>query len=196
MRWWRNIRQNCWRHWPTKARKQLLCYDRPKPHFKPNRLTMKPSKSLLLFVAFVSLALLGAALYLQYGKHMQPCPLCIIQRYAFAALALLCILFAILPQAATRFGAGLATLAALAGAGTAGWHLWVVAHPGTSCGIDPMETALNHIPTARLMPFLFNADGFCTTPYAPIFGLSIPAWSLIWFLVLALMLGRAAFARR
>ncbi|HWZ47593.1 MAG TPA: disulfide bond formation protein B [Herbaspirillum sp.] len=157
---------------------------------------MKPSKSLLLFVAFVSLALLGAALYLQYGKHMQPCPLCIIQRYAFAALALLCILFAILPQAATRFGAGLATLAALAGAGTAIWHLWVVAHPGTSCGIDPMETALNHIPTARLMPFLFNADGFCTTPYAPIFGLSIPAWSLIWFLVLALMLGRAAFARR
>jgi disulfide bond formation protein DsbB len=157
---------------------------------------MKPSKSLLLFVAFISLALLGAALYLQYGKHMQPCPLCIIQRYAFAALALLCILFAILPQAAARFGAGLATLAALAGAGTAAWHLWVVAHPGTSCGIDPMETALNHIPTARLMPFLFNADGFCTTPYAPIFGLSIPAWSLIWFLVLALMLGRAAFARR
>jgi disulfide bond formation protein DsbB len=157
---------------------------------------MKPSKSLLLFVAFISLALLGAALYLQYGKHMQPCPLCIIQRYAFSALALICILFAILPQAAARFGASLATLAALVGAGTASWHLWVVAHPGTSCGIDPMETALNHIPTARLMPFLFNADGFCTTPYAPIFGLSIPAWSLIWFLALAFMLGRAAFARR
>src|ERR1700704_623834 len=106
---------------------------------------MKSSKSLLLFVAFISLALLGPALYLQYGKHMQPCPLCIIQRYAFAAIALICIVFAFLPNAALRFGATLATLVALAGAATASWHLWVVAHPGTSCGIDPLETTLNNI---------------------------------------------------
>jgi disulfide bond formation protein DsbB len=152
---------------------------------------MKLSKSLLLFTALICIALLGAALYLQYVEHMQPCPLCIIQRYAFAAIALICIVFALLPAAAMRFGAGLATLVALGGAGTASWHLWVMAHPGTSCGIDPLETALNHIPTANLMPFLFNADGMCTTPYAPIFGLSIPQWSLIWFLLLLLNLGRA-----
>ena len=157
---------------------------------------MKISKTLLLIVAVISIALLGAALYLQYVEHMQPCPLCIIQRYAFAAIALICIVFALLPGAALRFGAGLATLAALAGAGTAGWHLWVKAHPGTSCGIDPLETALNTIPTAKLMPFLFNADGLCATPYAPILGLSIPQWSLIWFLILAFTLGRAAFKRR
>jgi disulfide bond formation protein DsbB len=76
------------------------------------------------------------------------------------------------------------------------WHLWVKAHPGTSCGIDPLETALNTIPTAKLMPFLFNADGLCATPYAPILGLSIPQWSLLWFLVLTLTLGRAALKRR
>jgi disulfide bond formation protein DsbB len=126
---------------------------------------------------------------------MQPCPLCIIQRYAFAILVLLCLAFALLPQAAARVGAALATLVALAGAGTACWHLWVVAHPGTACGIDPMETALNKIGAAKLMPFLFNADGFCSTPYAPVFGLSIPQWSLLWFLLLALMLGRVAFKR-
>src|SRR5450830_1934064 len=118
---------------------------------------MKLSKSLLLFAALVCIALLAAALYLQYEKNMQPCPLCIIQRYAFAATALICIIFAFLPATAMRLGGALATLAALAGAGTASWHLYVVAHPGTSCGIDPMETALNTIPTAKLMPFLFNA---------------------------------------
>ena len=156
---------------------------------------MKLSKSLLLFAALVCIALLAAALYLQYEKNMQPCPLCIIQRYAFAATALICIIFAFLPATAMRLGGALATLAALAGAGTASWHLYVVAHPGTSCGIDPMETALNTIPTAKLMPFLFNADGMCSTPYAPIFGLSIPQWSLIWFLLLALNLGRATLKR-
>jgi disulfide bond formation protein DsbB len=157
---------------------------------------MKLSKSLLLFAAFISIALLGAALYLQYVEHMQPCPLCIIQRYAFAAIAVICIVFALLPAAAIRFGATLASLAALAGAGTASWHLWVMAHPGTSCGIDPLETTLNHIPTARLLPFLFNADGLCATPYPPVLGLSIPQWSLIWFLLLLLNLGRSALKRR
>jgi disulfide bond formation protein DsbB len=165
-------------------------------HFQPESPTMKSSKSLLLSVALICIALLGAALYLQYVKHMQPCPLCIIQRYAFAAIALLCILFSLLPQAAARVGATLSALVALAGAGTAGWHIWVVAHPGASCGIDPLETALNHIPTANLLPFLFNADGLCATPYAPILGLSIPQWSLIWFLILALTLSRTALKRR
>ncbi|RXZ33884.1 disulfide bond formation protein B [Oxalobacteraceae bacterium CAVE-383] len=157
---------------------------------------MKLSKSLLLFAALICIALLGAALYLQYVEHMQPCPLCIIQRYAFAAIAVICIVFALLPAAVLRFGAALATLAAIAGAGVASWHLWVMAHPGTSCGIDPLETALNHIPTAKLLPFLFTADGLCATPYPPVLGLSIPQWSLIWFLLLALNLGRAVLKRR
>ena len=61
-----------------------------------------------------------------------------------------------------------------------------------SCGIDPLETSLNTIPTARLLPFLFQADGLCTTEYAPIIGLSIPQWSLIWFAILAIVLGRTA----
>jgi disulfide bond formation protein DsbB len=157
---------------------------------------MKLSKPLLLIVALVCIALLGAALFLQYVEHMQPCPLCIIQRYAFFAIALICIVFLLLPRAAAGVGAGLSALVALAGAATAGWHLWVVAHPGTSCGIDPLEGTLNAIPTSKLMPFLFNADGLCATPYAPILGLSIPQWSLIWFAILALALGSAVFKRR
>jgi disulfide bond formation protein DsbB len=157
---------------------------------------MKLSKTLLLFAALISIALLGAALYLQYVEHMKPCPLCIIQRYAFAAIAVICIVFALLPAAALRFGATLASLAALAGACTASWHLWVIAHPGTSCGIDPLENALDRIPTAHLIPFLFSPDGACATVYSPIFGLSIPQWSLIWFLLLLLNLGRSALKRR
>jgi disulfide bond formation protein DsbB len=157
---------------------------------------MKLTKSLLLFVALICIALLGAALYLQYVEHMQPCPLCIIQRYAFAAIAVICIVFAFLPAAALRFGAALATLVAIAGAGAASWHLWVMAHPGTSCGIDPLETTLNNIPTAKLLPFLFTADGLCATPYPPVLGLSIPQWSLIWFLLLLLNLGRATLLKR
>lgn len=157
---------------------------------------MKTSRPLLLFVAFACIALLAFALYLQIVERMQPCPLCIIQRYAFVAIALVCLVFAVMPRGTAPVGAGLAMLFALGGAGTAGWHLWVKAHPEVSCGIDPLETSLNTIPTAKLFPLLFNADGLCATPYDPILGLSIPQWSLAWFVGMALVLGWVAFKRR
>ena len=156
---------------------------------------MKNLKSLLLLVAFSCFALLGAGLYLQLVEHMLPCPLCIIQRYEFVAVGLLCLLGALLKDGASKAASLLATLAAIAGAGTAGWHLWVQAHPGVSCGIDPLETALNTIPSATLLPLLFKADGLCATPYAPILGLSIPQWSLLWFVLFVLVLVRAMTKR-
>ena len=153
---------------------------------------MKTSKPILVTVGILSFALVGFALYLQHARDMLPCPLCVMQRYAFVAVGLLCFIFAAFPRTATRLGAALAALAALVGGGIAGWHLWIKAHPAVSCGIDPLETSLNKIFTAELMPFLFKADGLCTTEYEPIIGLSIPQWSMIWFVILALLLIWAA----
>ncbi|NMM37152.1 MAG: disulfide bond formation protein B [Glaciimonas sp.] len=154
---------------------------------------MITSKNVLLATAFVCLSLLGVALYMQHGLDMKPCPLCVMQRYAFAAIALICLTSAKLPRAALRAGAGIGLLAALTGAGIAGWHLWVKAHPEISCGVDPLETALNKFPSAELLPFLFKANGFCSTDYAPILGLSIPMWALVWFAIFSIGLGWVAF---
>lgn len=156
---------------------------------------MKTSKPVLIAVGVISLALVGFALYLQHAKGQMPCPLCVIQRYLFISLAAVCFLFAALPRGLTRFGASLGVLTALGGAGVAGWHVWVKANPSVSCGIDPLETALNKYPTAELMPFLFKADGFCSAEYPAILGLSNPQWSLIWFVTLALVLIWAALRR-
>lgn len=149
----------------------------------------------MLIVAITSIGLLAFALYLQHGMNMQPCPMCILQRYAFVAVALIGLVFAALPRGAVRFGAGLGVLAAIAGAGMAGRHLWIIANPSISCGIDPLETSLNTIPTATLLPLLFKADGLCTTLYEPILGLSIPQWSLAWFIIFALVLTWVAMRR-
>ncbi len=153
------------------------------------------AKPLLLLIAAAALAMLGVALYLQFVENMLPCPLCIMQRYGFAAIALICLVTAMLPQPASKAGAGLGLLAALTGGGVASWHLWIKAHPAVSCGIDPLETSLNKIFTAELLPFLFKADGLCTTDYDPILGLSIPQWSLAGFIAFALVLGWLAFRR-
>ena len=157
---------------------------------------MKMTRFVLIATGLTALALLGVALYLQHVENMLPCPLCVIQRYAFAAVALACLIAAFLPRTASRIGAGIGALAAVAGAAMAGRHLWIMAHPATSCGIDPLETSLNTIPTAKLLPFLFKADGLCTTEYPPIFGLSIPHWALIWFVVFTLALLWTAWRTR
>jgi protein subunit release factor B len=95
------------------------------------------------------LRLVGAALYLQHAKDMLPCPLCVIQRYLFLGIGDL--------QPDRRFERQ--------NQGRRRWRCWragrpghrrqalyVLAHPGFSCGIDPMETILNKIPTATCCP--------------------------------------------
>jgi disulfide bond formation protein DsbB len=62
----------------------------------------------------------------------------------------------------------------------------VLAHPGFSCGIDPVETALNKIFTAQVMPFMFESYGACENAGEPFFGLSIPQWAFIWFAIFAI----------
>lgn len=157
---------------------------------------MHNPRPVLLLVALASFALVGAALYLQIVERLQPCPWCIIQRYAFLAVGAVCLIFAFLPRGTTEVGAGFAAVLALAGAGAAGWHSWIQAHPEVSCGIDPLETSLNIIPPANWFPLVFRADGLCATLHPPIFGLTIPQWSLVWFLFFAAMLSVIALRRR
>ena len=136
------------------------------------------TRSLLLSIALACFGLIGVALYLQHGLDMLPCPLCVIQRYLFIAVGVFALIGA---YTKPKVGAGLGLLAALGGLYTAGDHLYVLAHPGLSCGIDPVETFLNKIPSATYLPFLFKADGLCEDALAPWFGLSIPQWSFLWF---------------
>lgn len=154
------------------------------------------AKPLILLVAIAGIAMLAVGLYLQLVLDMLPCPLCILQRYAFAATAAIGLITFFLPTAALRAGAALGALASLTGAGIAIRHWWVKAHPTVSCAIDPLETSLNKVFFAEWFPALFQADGLCTTEYDPILGLSIPQWALVWFAIFAVTLALVALRYR
>ncbi len=157
---------------------------------------MNRPKIALISTILICLALLAVALYLQLVEKMLPCPLCVMQRYAFLAIALSCLITLSLPKGVQRAGFALGFLSAMTGVGVAGYHLWVLANPAVSCGIDPLETGLNKIFLANIFPTLFKADGLCDTPYPPIFGLSIPAWAMIWFVFFALVMGTFLCAKK
>ena len=157
---------------------------------------MNRTKITLISITLICFGLLAFALYLQLVEKMLPCPYCVLQRYAFIAIALSCMIGLALPRALHRIGFGLGLISSLIGAGIAAKHVWILANPAVSCGIDPIETGLNKIFLAEALPMMFKADGLCDTPYPPIFGLSIPAWALIWFVIFALVLGVTFFAKK
>lgn len=143
---------------------------------------MPSNRQLLIAIALTCFALVGGALYFQHVKDMLPCPLCVIQRYAFLFTGLFA-LIAAFTRKSTPWKA-LALVSALGGLGTVAKHLYVLAHPGFTCGIDPYENFLNNLPTAKVMPWLFESNGLCEAAGDLIVGLSLPQWSAVSFALL------------
>ena len=149
---------------------------------------MKKSQIALILTALISLVLIGGALYFQIVERMLPCPLCVLQRYAFIVTAIGSLIALGQNNLKRKLGLSLALYATLTGAGIAIHQLYVIAHPDISCGIDPVQTFVNNLPFANWLPVVFTADGMCGTPYDPFLGLSIPQWSLTWFVIFTVTL--------
>ena len=144
-------------------------------------------------VAVCSSALIAYGLVLQFFEGLEPCPLCILQRYAFVLVALFAGIAAALssPRVAhiSRLPAALALLSALTGAGIATWHIKLQLFPPeiSSCG-PGLAYMLMELPLARALPRIFQGGGDCTAVDWSFLGLSIPAWALVWFVLLAVAL--------
>lgn len=152
---------------------------------------LSPQRCYVLVMLGAVLAM-AAALFMQLGRGLQPCTMCIIQRYAFVIAGLCALIAGLLPYRFVRVSMSLMGItAALMGIGAAIRNLWVMAHPDVLCGLDPVELFLNGLPTAQWLPQVFVASGLCSTPIPPLLGLSLPAWSLIGLLVLAVLFGLA-----
>lgn len=150
--------------------------------------TQRSSTTLLcdFLVLLGSVFALATALYMQHAKGLQPCTMCIIQRYAFIWIGMWTLLALLLSARWIRVPAVIAgVLGALGGVIAAIRNLWVLSHPDILCGRDPVELFLNQLPTAQWLPKVFMALGLCSDPIPPLFGLPLPAWSLIGLLVLA-----------
>ncbi|MCE2746191.1 MAG: disulfide bond formation protein B [Burkholderiales bacterium] len=156
------------------------------------------SKPWACFGLVISLGALAAALFLQISKEWFPCPLCIIQRYAYlvTALGFLGICFFSRKGVLSTLFVLLTLTGFLAGAGVAFYHVWVLANPAQTCGVDPLQNTLNALPWVQYWPDMFVADGLCTDEYPPLLGLSLPMWSGLGFLALGVVLWVAVRTRR
>jgi disulfide bond formation protein DsbB len=145
---------------------------------------LRRERSLLVLLGLICVALVGGALYLQFGLREDPCPLCIIQRYFFLLIAIFAFLGARFKNwRGVRLLEVMAALSALAGIVTAARHVYVQANPGFSCGFDALQPVVDSLPPAHWLPSVFKVAGLCETVYPPILGLTLPMWSGVGFIV-------------
>lgn len=155
---------------------------------------MKPTRKLTLrtlklSIFIYSVCLLLFAFLLQWQWHLDPCPLCILERMV--------LLLVILTQGVNlihnpekigqkiylSFSLVFSTLGLLLGAR----HLWLIyVAPKTVSGCSPqLYYLLKTIPFQEVLTMLLNGTGECTDPYI-LLGLSLPNWTFLSFLLLVI----------
>ena len=132
--------------------------------------------------------LLGYGYYLEYVEGLIPCPLCMFQRLAIYALGAVFLLAALHnPGGGGRIGYALLTLvAAGAGAALSMRHLWLQSLPEDEvpeCGPD-LDMMLDVFPLKDVILTVLSGDGSCADVSWTFLGLSLPGWTLVWFVIL------------
>lgn len=132
-------------------------------------------------MAPVGLVAFGVVLTTQYG--IAACPLCVVQRMLYLAIALVAFigLLASGRVIAYQAASAMATLS-VAGAVSAGYQIYLQHHPfAATCGSGTAWWERLVDQAGQALPMLFKADGLCSDNAWSLFGLSIVEWSLVAF---------------
>lgn len=146
-------------------------------------------RRVLALVALACVTMLAFGLYLQHVVGLEPCPMCIVQRYALILVALVAGL--------TAFARGRGILAAgsLLGLVIAGFGAFVAARQSwlqwyppeiATCGRD-FYGMIETFPLKRAIPMIFRGSGDCTKVDWTFLGGSIANWSFLWFVFFAVV---------
>lgn len=132
-----------------------------------------------------------AIFYLQGQLYLDPCPMCVLQRYFFIAIGLVALTAAIHnpDQKGRRVYGGGAALLALGGAAVAAQHTWVQYFPPETagCATGDLHYLINTFSLAQALPKIFAGSGECSQVHWRLLALSIPEWALVCFVMIAIL---------
>ncbi|MBR2513129.1 MAG: disulfide bond formation protein B [Halomonas sp.] len=141
-------------------------------------------------VAFC-VVMMAVALALEHIAGLAPCPLCIFQRVAVIAAGLV-LAVAAMHNPRGRIGKSvygvLGLIAVGVGAFIAGRHVWLQSLPADqvpSCG-PGLDYMMDILPMQEVVAMVLTGSGECAEIDFMLLGLSLPAWTLVGFLILAI----------
>lgn len=159
-------------------------------------------RQIMVAICLGCVGLLAFGLYLQHVVGLEPCPMCIVQRYALVLIALVAALTGSSNGKSFHIaGSGLLLLIAGFGGFVAARQSWLQWYPPevVSCGRD-FYGMIETFPLKRAVPMIFKGGGDCTKIDWTFLGGSIANWSFLCFSAIALLallvLWRLASSRR
>ena len=147
-------------------------------------------RRVLALVAAGCVAMLAFGLYLQHVVGLNPCPMCIVQRYALIGVAIVAALGALVSRRGGWLACSTAGVAlAVFGAFVAARQSWLQWHPPevVSCGRD-FYGMIATFPLERAIPMIFRGGGDCAAVDWTFLGGSIANWSFLCFVGIAVVL--------
>lgn len=143
-----------------------------------------------LLGALFCAGLIAFALYLQFQQGEDPCPLCIFQRVAVIASGVVFLLAALHGPGptGTRVYAVLLLITNGVGGAIASRHVWIQHLPKDQvpeCG-PGLSYLLDTFPLAAVVRKVLSGSGECATVGWTLLGMSIPEWTLLSFIAMAL----------
>ncbi len=145
---------------------------------------------LLVGIALLSIASVGAALVSQHVYGMEPCPWCILQRVIFLAIALVCLVGFF----AKRVAGALVLLLALCGVAAALWQHFKAA-ASSSCAMTLADDIVSAMKLDNLWPDVFLPRANCADAAVSLVGVPYEFWSLAMFVLLGVAGGLLARRR-
>lgn len=146
-------------------------------------------RRVLLAVALACVGLLGFGLYLQEVVGLEPCPMCVVQRYALVLIAITAAITSATGRKGLQVtGSSLVGVLAVGGAYVAARQSWLQWHPPevVSCGRD-IYGMIENFPLQRAIPMIFKGSGDCSKVDWTFLGGTIANWSFLWFCGMALV---------
>lgn len=143
----------------------------------------------LLGVLISGFGLFLAAFYMEYVMGLVPCALCLAQRIALGLTLLFAVIALLSPLWGRAIGLLLMGFSALAGAALAGRQVWLQSLPPDQvpdCGPD-IYFMLDRFPLAESLRAMLLGTGNCAEVQWTFLTLSIPQWTLLWFLLYLLV---------
>lgn len=140
------------------------------------------SKQTYALILLSTIGLMGYALYTQYFEYLDPCPLCMTQRFFYVLVGLFA-LAALLHAQRHRWYAVPGLASAIGGAAVAGRQVWLQHLPPDqvpACG-PSLEYMLETFPLGQTLKTLFSGDGNCAEVDWTFLTLSMAEWSLLCF---------------
>jgi len=139
------------------------------------------------FIGCVFLLAMGA--YFQFVDGLEPCPLCISQRIAILLTGVVFLLAAVHNpgQSGGRIYAILGGVTSLLGGAVSTRHVWLQHLPKDQvpeCG-PGLEYMFQNFPLSATLKLMLSGTGDCAEVTWSFLSLSMPAWTLVAFLMLA-----------